>query len=349
MKTCFKICALLLVMAGMVACTAPQNTAPTHKTAVVFDEGANLTDHSFNQMAADGARKAAGELKTQVDLLKFPKDKSSTGFYRYLAENGYTHIVGVGYLNVLPVIEVAADYPNVKFTVVDGLAPPSLPNVKSVRFKDNEGAFLVGMIAAAKSKTGKIAFIGALEIPLVENFAAGYQQGARYQNPEIQIVKSALVTDKNPWRDPVAASEATNQAIDFGADVIFAAAGESGMGALKTAADRGVFAIGVDFNQNGLHPGKVLTSMVKRLDGAVYDAIKSEVVGNWKPGRVELGLKENGVDYTVDDNNKSLIPTWLKERVEQARQSIVAGKLKVFSFREKVGSETEEIKEEEHN
>ena len=207
-----------------------------------------------------------------------------------------------------------------------------LPNVQSIVFKEHEGSFLVGMAAAMASKTGKVGFVGGMDIPLIRRFALGYEEGAKYVNPKIEMFQNMTGTTPAAWNDPTRGGELARSQFDRGADVVYAAAGATGLGVLQAAKDKGKLAIGVDSNQNHLHPGTILTSMIKRVDLAIYDAFKTAKDGTWKAGVRNLGVAENGVGYSVDDNNRKLITPEMEKRLEQARADIVAGKIRVTDY-----------------
>ena len=200
-----------------------------------------------------------------------------------------------------------------------------------IAFQEHEGSYLVGMLAAMASKSGTIGFIGGMDIPLIRHFGCGYAQGAKAVNPDIKIVSNMTGTTPAAWNDPVKGSELTKAQISEGADVIYAAAGGTGVGVLQTAADEGVLSVGVDSNQNHLHPGKVLTSMLKRVDVAVYEAMKAGADLETGSSMV-LGLAEDGVGYAMDDNNADLITDEMRAAAEEARQKIIDGEIEVVSY-----------------
>jgi basic membrane protein A len=204
--------------------------------------------------------------------------------------------------------------------------------VQSIVFKEHEGSFLVGMAAAMASKTGKVGFVGGMDIPLIRNFQVGYEQGVRHVNPAAQVLVNYTGTTPAAWNDPARGGELAIGQFGQGADVVYAAAGATGLGVLQAAADKGKFSIGVDSNQNHLHPGSVLTSMLKRVDVAVYNAFKTAKDGTWKPGAQSLGLKEDGVGYAVDENNRKLITAEMETKLEEAKVAIVAGTLPVKDY-----------------
>jgi basic membrane protein A len=246
---------------------------------------------------------------------------------RAFAQYGYNLITGVGFAQG-PILEaVAKDYPQLHFVIIDSVV--EAPNVASLLFKEHEGSFLVGMIAAATNKTGTIGFVGGMDIPLIRKFAKGYEEGALYVNPQIKVIQNYVGITDAAWNNPGKGRELANAQFEQGADVIFAAAGNSGLGVFDAAEQYKKFAIGVDSNQNWVKPGYVLTSMIKRIDNAVFSVVKEEVEGHFQPGVHVYGLENDGVGYALDEYNKALIPQSVLDRVEQARKDIIAGKIKV--------------------
>jgi len=229
-----------------------------------------------------------------------------------------------------PLKKVAAEYPDIKFVIIDAVV--DLPNVRSVVFKEQEGSYLVGMLAAMASKTGKIGFVGGMDIPLIRKFACGYVEGAKAANPDVEIFQNMTGDTGAAWNDPVKGGELARSQMERGADVIYHAAGGTGMGVLQAVADEGKLGIGVDSNQNHLHPGKVLTSMLKRVDNAVYMAFKDVNDGKWTAGTQNLGLAEEGVGWALDDNNKSLITADMQAKVDEAQSKIASGEVAVHDY-----------------
>ncbi|MGQ0675268.1 MAG: BMP family lipoprotein, partial [Rhodospirillales bacterium] len=227
--------------------------------------------------------------------------------------------------------KVAREVPSTKFTNVDAVV--ELPNVQSVVFKEHEGSFLVGMAAALASKTGKIGFVGGMDIPLIRAFACGYVQGAKAVNAKVEVFQNMTGTTPAGWNDPTKGGKLARSQFDRGADVVYAAAGATGLGVLQAAKDLGKLSIGVDSNQNHLHPGSVLTSMTKRVDVAIYDAFKDARAGTWKPGLRVLGLKEEGVGWSLDANNRKLVSAAAEAKVKAVEADIKAGKTKVVDYR----------------
>ena len=304
--------------------------AADDKPAVVFDMGGKF-DKSFNQGVSDGVERFRKETGIEYREFEVTNETQREQAIRKMAQRGRSPIVGVGFAQAPSVEAVAKEFPNTKFTIIDGVV--GLPNVQSVVFKEQEGSFLVGLLAAMASKSGKVGFIGGMDIPLIRAFACGYEQGAKFENSNVEVIQNMTGTTPSAWNDPSRGAELTKSQIDRGVDVVYAAAGGTGVGVYQAAKDAGKLAIGVDSNQNHLHPGTMLTSMVKRVDVAAYNSFKTALDGNWKPGIQALGLKESGVDWALDGNNRSLITAAMESKVNKAKQDIISGKLAVHDYR----------------
>ncbi|MEI6559255.1 MAG: BMP family ABC transporter substrate-binding protein [Rhodospirillaceae bacterium] len=317
---------LWLAAALMVLGVGDRARAGEIVPALVYAVGQKF-DKSFNEAAHTGAERFRAE--TGLTVLEY-QPQAVAEFERGVAalvRRGATDIAVIGFYYATPLATVSARFPAVRFTLID--AAIDRPNVRSVVFREQEGAFLVGMLAALVSKTGKLGFIGALDIPLLRRFIGGYQQGARYARPEVAVAVSFLGTTAAAFNDPAAGAEVARSQFESGVDVVFAGAGSSNFGIFQQAADQHRLAIGVDSNQNALHPGTMLTSMIKRVDLAVLDTFRSGRDGSWRPGNRGLGLAEGGVDYAVDRDNEALIPPALRLRLEEARALIIARRLAV--------------------
>lgn len=304
------------------------------RAAIVFNRSVvQVDDKSFIAAVKDGAERATKELGIPLKLYMQDKQQDDIAFLSSVADDGADIIIGMSFVDTSPLLEMAERYPDVKFVVVDGVVPPLFANAKSIIFREHEGSFLVGMIAALKSKTGKIGFIGGRDIPLIRNFASGYAQGARYVNSNIEIVSEMIGEEFQAWDSPDKARKMAKAQYDKGVDVIFTAAGASGMGVLAEAAAReNTYAIGVDSNQNHLYPGHVLTSMVKRVDVAIFEALKNVTEGQWDAGILNLGLKDGAIDYAVDEHNKELLDEAMIGVVENARHRIIDGTITVQMY-----------------
>lgn len=294
--------------------------------AIIYDLGGKF-DKSFNEAAYNGAeawKKATGGSYTDLEL---QNDAQREQALRRFASQGANPIVMAGFSWGTALTTVAAEFPDTKFVVIDAVV--DAPNVQSIIFDEHTGSFLVGAIAALKSTTGTVGFVGGMDVPIIHKFYCGYLQGAKAANPAVKVIENYTGTTPAAWNDPVTAGELTKAQFDAGADVVFAAAGGSGLGVLQAAADAGKFAIGVDSNQNYLHPGAVLTSMLKRVDVAVETSLTE---ANFKAGLSVLGLKESGVGYALDDNNAALIDDAMKAKVDALSADIQSGKIAVHDY-----------------
>ncbi|MCJ9427689.1 BMP family lipoprotein [Kordiimonas marina] len=323
MKKTFGRAVLSLAASIVMSVTA---MAADFKPVVLYDIGGKF-DKSFNEAARVGAD--AFKAETGIAYREF-EPRSETQYEQALKRFARRHAdlivaVGVGY--AVAVRNVAKEFPNVKFTVVDAIV--DLPNVQSITFKENEGSFLVGMIAAMKTKTNSIGFIGGMDIPLIRRFERGYKQGADYVRKDLTFTENYVGTTPSAWNDPIKAAELAKSQYARGVDIIFSAAGPSGLGVIQAAKDAGKFAIGVDSNQNYVAPGTVLTSMMKRVDLAVHRALAQAKDGTWKPGHTVMDLKDGGVDYALDKYNASLITPEMKAKLDEARAKIISGELVV--------------------
>jgi basic membrane protein A and related proteins len=297
--------------------------------AVIFDMGGKF-DKSFNEAAYTGAERFAEE--TGIEYLEFEVTNESQRdqALRRMARRGAEIVVAVGFSFATPLETIAQEFPETKFTIIDAVV--EVPNVQSVVFKEHEGSFLVGMAAALASETGKVGFVGGMDIPLIRNFAHGYEQGVKHVDPAAEVLVNMTGTTPAAWNDPAKGAELAQSQFDRGADVVYAAAGGTGLGVLQAAADSGKLAIGVDSNQNYLHPGSVLTSMLKRVDVAVYDAFASAQEGTWEAGIKNLGLAEEGVGYALDEHNRALITPEMESQLEDAKAKIIEGEIEVSDY-----------------
>src|SRR6516225_3697040 len=314
----------LALAAGALACPGPAGAADI-KPAVVYDLGGKF-DKSFNEGVANGA--ARFKKDTSIDFRDFEiqNDAQREQALRRFARDGYSPIIAVGFSQESALAKVAPEFPNTQFAIIDSVVDK--PNVRSILFKEHEGSFLVGLMAAQASKTGKIGFVGGMDIPLIRKFACGYVEGAKYAKPSIEVYQNMTGTTGAAWNDPVKGGELAKSQMDRGADVVYHAAGGTGIGVLQAAADAGKLGIGVDSDQNYLHPGKVLTSMVKHVDIAVYDTFKDGAAGKFTAGVQALGLAEGGVGWALDKDNKALITPDMKAAADKATDDIKSGKVK---------------------
>ena len=321
---------LSMAMAALCVCASASADMAGAKLAIVYDAGGKF-DKSFNQSAAEGVTRFTKETGIKVFEAQANYDTQAEQVLRALARKKLKLIISIGFSQSQPVQRIAAEYPNVHFVIVDGNAQGK--NVNSILFKEQEGSYLVGVAAAMASKTKTISFVGGMDIPLIRAFACGYAQGAKAIAPKIQIMQNMVGTTSAAWNDPAKGGELARAQFDRGSDVVFAVAGGSGMGALQMAKEKGKLAIGVDSNQNYLYPGTMLSSMVKRVDNATYDALVKANNNQFTPGITYEGLKEGGVDWALDKYNRSVVTPEIEKRVLAAREDIVSGKIKVVDYR----------------
>jgi len=304
--------------------------AADFKPAVAYDTAGKF-DKSFNQAVAENGVATFME-QSDIDVREFvPSNETQReqGLDR-LARKGFSPIVVVGFMYTTSLQKVAAKYPNIEFVIIDSVV--DLPNVKSLLFKEQEGSFLVGALAAMKSKTAKVGFVGGMDVTLVRKFACGYEQGAKYINKDAEVFQNMAGSTNAAWSDPARGSELAKSQFTQGVDVIFAAAGGTGIGVYQAAADEGKYAIGVDSNQNYLHPGVMLTSMVKRVGLATLTLFKEAEAGTFTPGIHASGLAESGVDWAIDDYNRALITPEMKTTVAGIKAKIISGEIKVHDY-----------------
>ena len=295
--------------------------------AILFDLGGKF-DKSFNESAFNGAQRWADETGGSYAEVEIQSDAQREQAIRRFAETGANPIVMAGFAWASALGEVAGDYPDTKFQIIDMVV--DAPNVHSIVFAEEQGSYLVGMLAAMASETDTVGFVGGMDIPLIRNFACGYAQGVKAVNADATVVSNMTGTTPAAWNDPVKGSELTKAQIAQGADVVYAAAGGTGVGVLQTAADEDILSIGVDANQNYLHPGEVLTSMLKRVDNAVYDAMKAGDA--LEAGFNVMDLSNGGVGYALDEFNEALITPEMTAALEAAQASIVAGEISVHNY-----------------
>jgi basic membrane protein A and related proteins len=307
--------AAALALASAVAAAQP---------AIVYDMGGKF-DKSFNEAAYNGAERWKKETGKPYLDFEIANEAQREQAMRRMAERGANPVIGVGFSQGSSIEKVAKEFPKLSFVIIDSVV--KLPNVESIIFKEHEGSFLVGMMAAMASKSGKVGFIGGMDIPLIRKFQCGYEQGAKFANPKVEVSATMTGTTPAAWSDPARGGELAKAQFARGVDVVFAAAGGTGSGVYQAAKDAGKLAIGVDSNQNHMQPGTMLTSMVKRVDTAIYTSAKKST-----PGVTVLGLKEGGVDYALDQHNAKLVPAEMKAKVDAAKADIIAGKIKVADY-----------------
>jgi len=315
-----------ILVLGMISGCAKQavQTKPAKFRAAVVTDVGGIGDLSFNAMAWSGLQRAGKDLGIDVKFLESKEQADYALNLRKFAEQGYDLVFAVGFLMEDAVKENAPKFPKTKFAIIDGNAP-KLPNCASLKFREDEGSFLAGALAGAMSRTGKIGFVGGMEVDLIKKFECGYKAGAITMRPGTKIL--AAYTGK--WDDPGKGTELAMAEFGQGADIIFHASGSCGLGVIGAARTKGkgFYAIGVDADQDYIAPGRVLTSMMKRVDNAVYSTCKSAVEGKFQPGDHIFGLREGGVGLSPLKYTKKDIPPEVLAKLDTLQKMIVEGKL----------------------
>ncbi len=307
----------------------PQPASAEFKVGLVLDRGGK-DDKSFNSSAYEGAVEARKKLGIFLKYVEAPDDNAYEPLLRAFAQRDFDLVIGIGFAQKESVKKVAAQFPKIHFAIVD--SEINLPNVRSLLFEEHEGAFLVGAIAALTSKTGKVGFVGGMDIPLIHRFAMGYEAGARYANPQVAVTANYVGVTSDAWNNPPKGKELAVAQYDSGVDIIFAAAGASGLGVFDAAEERKKFAIGVDANQDWTKPGLILTSMLKRVDNAVYSTIEDAKSGQFAGGVKRFGLSNKGIDYSVDEFNAKILSEAVRKRADELKADIIAGKIAVPDY-----------------
>ena len=318
----------MAIAAGAVLLSATIAQADV-KPAVVYDKAGKF-DKSFNEAVFNGIKRFTADTGINVREVEPTNEAQVEQGHKKLAKRGNSPIVGVGFSQANAVSAAAQAYPDTKFTLIDMVVPEA--NVQSVVFRTQEGSFLVGALAAMKSETGTIGFIGGMDIPLIAVFGCGYEQGAKYINADIKVLSSFVGSTGAAFANPSKGGEIARSQFESGADIIYAAAGSSGNGVIQAAADMGKLAIGVDSNQNYLQPGSVLTSMVKRVGEVAYQSYVAAQNGTWEAGFVSMGLAEGGVDWSLDEHNRALVTADMEAKVNAIKASIMAGDIAVHDY-----------------
>ena len=316
-------------LAAVMAATAAM--AADIKPAVIYDMGGKF-DKSFNEGVYNGVKRFTEETGIEVMEFEVTNEAQREQAMRRMVQRGATVVLGVGFAQADAIDAVAADNPDVQFSIID-VSWLDRPNLRQYAFKEQEGSYLVGMAAALASKSGTVGFVGGMEIPLIRAFQCGYELGAKAVNPDITIIANMTGTTPAAWNDQPKGQELTQAQIDRGADVVYQAAGGTGIGVLQRAADAGILSIGVDSNQNYIHPGQVLTSMLKRVDVAAYNTFMDAKNGEFTSGLQNLGLAEDGVGYSMDEYNAELLTPEMAAVIDAAAAKIVSGEIMVHDYR----------------
>jgi basic membrane protein A len=314
--------------------TAPLKN-PNFRVGLVFDVGGR-GDKSFNDSAYRGLQQAEKELGIKTLFIEPGEGADREAALRMLAAQNYNLVIGVGFIFTDDLNNVAAEYPKVNFAGVDYVVKIDdqgrevvPPNLMALKFREEEGSFLVGALAALMSKSNRIGFVGGMKIPLIERFEMGFLQGAKTARPDVQIVSNYAGVTGAAFKDPARGKELATTQYGQGVDIIYHASGSTGLGVFEAARNFKRLAIGVDSDQYSEAPGFILTSMVKRVDVAIFEAIQKAAQGQFKSGVSYFGLKENGVDFVYDQNNKALIPDPIYTRVQAIRTKLVGGEIKI--------------------
>lgn len=322
--------AFRMLAAAAIALATTTAQAADFKPAVVYDMGGKF-DKSFNEGVYNGVKRFTEETGIEVMEFEVTNEAQRQRAMERLVQRGATVLLGVGFGQADAISAVAADHPDVQFGIIDVFWLDA-PNLRQYSFKEHEGSYLVGVAAAMKSETGTVGFVGGMDVPLIRKFACGYVQGVKSVSADIEVLQNMTGTTPSAWNDPVKGGELAQSQIDRGADVVYHAAGGTGIGVIQTTADAGKLAIGVDANQNYLAPGNVLTSMVKRVDVAAYQHFMDVHQGNFSAGVMQLGLAEGGVDWAVDEHNQDLVAGEIEAAVAAAREAIISGQISVHNY-----------------
>ena len=324
---------MMASFAGMLAAATVALSAPALadiKPAVIYDMGGKF-DKSFNEGVWNGVKRFTEETGIEVMEFEVTNEAQRSQAMQRMVDRGATVVLGVGFAQADAIASISAENPDVQFSIID-VGWLSGDNLRQYVFKEHEGSYLVGVAAAMASKTGKVGFVGGMDIPLISKFACGYVGGAKSVNSDITVYQNMTGTTPAAWNDPVKGAELTRSQIDRGADVVYQAAGGTGVGVIQAAVDAGKLAIGVDSNQNGIAPGSILTSMLKRVDVAAYNTFMDAKTGSFTSGVQVLGVAEDGVGWALDENNRSLISADMEAAIEQARADIESGKIVVHNY-----------------
>ncbi|MBC6442921.1 MAG: BMP family ABC transporter substrate-binding protein [Rhodobacteraceae bacterium] len=324
-----KICSAL--MAGIISVAAGLAAAAGFKPAVIYDMGGKF-DKSFNEGVYNGLKRFTEETGVEVMEFEVTNETQRQQAMERMVQRGATVVLGVGFAQADAISAVAAANPDVKFSIID-VNWLDHSNLRQYAFREEEGSYLVGMAAAMASQTGIVGFVGGMDIPLISAFECGYRQGARAADPDVTILANMTGTTPAAWSDPARGAELTQGQIDRGADVVYHAAGATGLGVLQAAADAGKMSIGTDSNQNYIHPGSVLTSSLKRVDLAAYETMKDAMSGTFNTGVRSIGLAEGGVGWALDEHNRAMITPEMEAAINAASARIASGEIEVHDYR----------------
>lgn len=321
----------ITVIISFFLLSLPSGALATIKVGLVLDKGGR-DDKSFNASAFKGATEAEKKLGVSLKVVESSSDSAIEPSLRTFAQRGFDLVIGIGFIQQGPVEKVAKEFPKTKFLLVDSHPSTELPNVRSVIFNEHEGAFLVGAIAALTSTSGTVGFIGGMDIPLIRRFELGYRKGAETAKPGTKVISNYVGSSSDAWKNPMKAKELSLAQFNQKADVIFTAAGASGQGTFDAAEEMKKFAIGCDSNQNWIKPGRILTSMLKRVDIAVYSTIELAKNGQFKAGKFNMGLTEDAVGFALDEHNRAILTPQVEKKTNELKEKILKKQLSVPDY-----------------
>jgi basic membrane protein A len=308
--------------------TAATTPASAFRVGLVLDKNGK-SDKGFNAAANTGINRAVRAFQFTADVKEASGDAGHEPLLREFASRGYDLVIALGGARAAAVKKVAAEFPKVKFAIVD--AEVKAPNVRSILFEEQEGSFLVGAIAGLMSKSGKNGFIGGMDIPLIHRYGLAYRAGAKRTLPSVTVSQDFVGKTSEAWSNPARGKELALAQYNSGADIIFAAAGATNLGVFDATEEKAKFAIGVS-NQNGIKPGRILTSMIKRVDIGVFMTCQDAKLGELSAGTKRYGLSSQGVDFVIDNNNRAILPKSVLDKVESLRSDVIDGKIKVPDY-----------------
>lgn len=318
---------LLSILLGLLF--AVHAHADALRVALVLDKGGK-DDKSFNAAAFRGATEANQKLGITLKEVEASDDSFFEPAMRSFIAKKYDLIIGIGVAQAETVKKLTKEYPDQKFAIID--SPVQAPNVVAALFEEQEGSYLVGYVAGLKSKSGAVGFVGGMDIPLIRRFEKAYTQGAKAARPGVKVQVNYVGVTSEAWNNPTKGKELAQNQYDRGVDIIFTAAGASNNGVFDAAEATKHFAIGCDSNQNWIKPGLILTSMLKRVDTAVYQVIEDTKNGKFKGGVRVFGLKNGGIDWALDQYNEKLFTPEEIKKINAAKAGIIAGKIKVTDY-----------------
>ena len=299
------------------------------KVALVLDKGGK-DDKSFNAAAYKGATEAKEKLGVFLKEIEASDDSFFEPAMRSFVSKNFDLIIGIGISQAETVKKLSKEFPKQRFAIVD--APVESPNTVAAMFQEHEGSYLVGYVAGMKNKSGTVGFVGGMDIPLIRRFEKAFTQGVLAAKPGTKVLVNYVGVTSDAWNNPTKGKELAENQYGRGADVIFVAAGNSNNGVFDAAAEKGLYAIGVDSNQNWIKPGRILTSMLKRVDTAVFQVIEDLTKNSFKGGVRVFGLKNNGIDWAVDQYNEKLFTKEDLKKIDGVKKDIIAGKIKVTDY-----------------